>query len=116
MKIINLTRHRATPEQVAAGVIDLKVDFEKLVDLLTFISIPSRREMPDYWHYLDFPDQVKGDINGYYEAFTGSYKPTIANVKVFAREIVMDYVDDYPEAMDDLPPRSRAALRRLMDG
>ncbi len=44
--IINLTQHKATPEQIAAGVIDLPEDERQdLVSLLTFDSIPTRKEM-----------------------------------------------------------------------
>lgn len=41
--ILNLTQHKATPDQVADGVIDLP-DYmrEKLIDLLTFDDIPLR--------------------------------------------------------------------------
>jgi hypothetical protein len=40
-KIINLTQHKATPEQQAAGVVDLPPEYrEKLVELLTFNELP----------------------------------------------------------------------------
>lgn len=44
MKIINLTQHPATPEQLAAGVFDVPAAFgerERLVALLTFEDLPS---------------------------------------------------------------------------
>jgi len=46
MKILNLTQHPASKEQIDAGVIDLP-EGERLVlkDLLTFDSIPSQKEM-----------------------------------------------------------------------
>ena len=38
--ILNLTQHPATPEQVAAGVVDLEgKNLERLKELLTFDSI-----------------------------------------------------------------------------
>lgn len=41
MEILNLTQHEATPEQRAAGVIDLPADRQEVLqDLLTFIEIP----------------------------------------------------------------------------
>lgn len=44
-RIINLTQHRATPEQLAAGVVDLPAqDFEKLKELLTFDKAPNNNQ------------------------------------------------------------------------
>ena len=44
--IINLTQHKATPEQVAAGVIELApVQREELTRLLTFEELPSFEEL-----------------------------------------------------------------------
>jgi hypothetical protein len=41
MKILNLTQHKATPEQVEAGVVDLNdAERAKLIDLLTFNELP----------------------------------------------------------------------------
>ena len=50
MRILNVTQHRATAEQVAAGVVDIETtDGEyfatKIKSLLTFDEIPSREEM-----------------------------------------------------------------------
>lgn len=46
MKILNLTQHAATAEQVAAGVIDLEAKLaSKVREVLTFEAIPSRDEM-----------------------------------------------------------------------
>ena len=46
--ILNLTQHKATNEQVQAGVVDLPEDLrEVLIDLLTFNSLPSEEEI-DY--------------------------------------------------------------------
>jgi len=43
MKIINLTQHAATPDQVEAGVVDLDpADRAGLQNLLTFETLPSR--------------------------------------------------------------------------
>ena len=45
-KIVNLTQHRATPEQVAQGVVDLPEEDMKVIhDLLTFDEIPNIDEM-----------------------------------------------------------------------
>lgn len=44
--ILNLTQHKATPSQIADGVIDLPDDMrEELIDLLTFDDIPSKRNV-----------------------------------------------------------------------
>lgn len=44
--ILNLTQHPATPEQVAAGVVDLPADErEELKELLTFKEIPTPAEI-----------------------------------------------------------------------
>lgn len=41
MKIVNLTQHKATPEQVTAGVVDVEgYDAETLADCLNFEEIP----------------------------------------------------------------------------
>jgi len=41
--ILNLTQHAATPEQIAAGVVDLRVAKRAaLCELLTFDSLPNR--------------------------------------------------------------------------
>jgi len=46
MTIINLTQHEATPEQVAAGVVDLaETDRRELSDLLTFAALPTPEEI-----------------------------------------------------------------------
>ena len=46
MTIINLTQHAATPDQVAAGVLDLQGDnLQRLKALLTFDSMPSHDDM-----------------------------------------------------------------------
>jgi hypothetical protein len=44
--ILNFTQHKATPEQVEAGVVDLNEGLrERLCDLLTFEDIPSSEEL-----------------------------------------------------------------------
>jgi len=46
MKILNLTQHTATEDQVAAGVFDLESGLkQRLQDLLTFVSIPSKKDV-----------------------------------------------------------------------
>lgn len=46
MAILNLTQHAATPEQTAAGVIDLPEEArEALVALLTFANLPTSDEV-----------------------------------------------------------------------
>ena len=46
MRVLNLTQHAATAEQVAAGVVDLEPEArEALQALLTFSSLPSREEI-----------------------------------------------------------------------
>jgi hypothetical protein len=44
MRIINLTQHAATPEQVAAGVVE-PLDKQAVARLLTFDSLPTRAEI-----------------------------------------------------------------------
>lgn len=44
--ILNLTQHPATVEQIAAGVVDLPVEPRAFLQrLLTFTSLPTRREV-----------------------------------------------------------------------
>ena len=46
MKIINLTQHAATPEQIAAGVFDFVPEIKAQIQaLLTFDTIPDAREI-----------------------------------------------------------------------
>jgi hypothetical protein len=46
MTIINLTQHKATPEQIEAGVVDLpETKREKLCKLLTFDELPTHFEI-----------------------------------------------------------------------
>jgi len=46
MKILNLTQHKASDEQVAAGVVDLgETQKKELSKLLTFDHLPSETEM-----------------------------------------------------------------------
>lgn len=46
MIIVNLTQHKATPEQQAAGVVDLEgEELEYLVRCLTFDDIPNRAKI-----------------------------------------------------------------------
>ena len=46
MRILNLTQHSASDEQVAAGVVELsKNKKQKLAELLTFGYIPSKEEL-----------------------------------------------------------------------
>lgn len=46
MAILNLTQHLATPEQIAAGVIDLPAEArDTVVALLTFGELPSRDDI-----------------------------------------------------------------------
>ena len=44
--IINLTQHNASPEQVAAGVVDVPAEIRaELSALLTFTTLPSKEEL-----------------------------------------------------------------------
>jgi hypothetical protein len=46
MKILNLTQHPATPEQITDGVVEPEAAEKKLIcKLLTFEAIPSQEEM-----------------------------------------------------------------------
>ena len=46
MKILNLTQHRASPEQISDGVFDVEeIDRTRLSELLTFDEIPTAQEM-----------------------------------------------------------------------
>ena len=45
-KILNLTQHRATPEQLAAGVVDLsEQERAEVARLLTFDTLPTREDL-----------------------------------------------------------------------
>ncbi|KLR59472.1 hypothetical protein [Diaphorobacter sp. J5-51] len=65
--IVNLTQHRATPEQLAAGVVDLPEPKRKaLVRALTIETLPSKAELEDLaWHIasLSFTDADYMDTN-----------------------------------------------------
>lgn len=46
MKILNITQHSATPEQIAQGVVDVpEIHQAKLKQLLTFNSLPNKEEI-----------------------------------------------------------------------
>lgn len=46
MKILNLTQHTPTPEQIAAGVVDVTAEHKgTLLSLLNFSEIPTRPEI-----------------------------------------------------------------------
>ena len=48
MRILNLTSNRATPEQIADGVIDLHDHhYQQLCDLLAFSEIPTAKQIRD---------------------------------------------------------------------
>jgi hypothetical protein len=48
MKIVNLTQHASTPEQIAAGVVDLPPEIRGvLVELLTLDDAPTWRELEE---------------------------------------------------------------------
>lgn len=48
MKILNLTQHLATKEQVAQGVINLEgKDLEIIKNMLTFTTLPTKEELND---------------------------------------------------------------------
>lgn len=47
-KILNLTQHLATPDQIAAGVVDLpERDQDRLLDAITFEDLPDAEEIQD---------------------------------------------------------------------
>ena len=51
MKILNLTQHLATPDQVKAGVIDLpELGRQQLQKLITFETLPDDTELSDRAH------------------------------------------------------------------
>lgn len=54
MKITNLTRHKATPEQVAAGVEDIENTYahSRLIMNLTFRELPTAEEIRDRAHSI----------------------------------------------------------------
>ena len=44
--MLNLTQHNATPEQIAAGVVNAPEEYAgQIRDMLTFDSLPTRREI-----------------------------------------------------------------------
>lgn len=65
--IINLTQHPATPEQVAAGVVDLQGEaLTRLKQALTFDELPSRKEVEHRAFYivrLAFSNGLGGDLD-----------------------------------------------------
>lgn len=65
MKIWNLTQHPATPEQIAAGVVDLPPSLiPSLQRLLTFEDIPSNTEMIDRSYEIAELAAKAGAANG----------------------------------------------------
>jgi len=47
-KILNLTQHKATPEQLAAGVVDLsEQERAEVARLLTFDTLPTREDLKE---------------------------------------------------------------------
>jgi hypothetical protein len=64
MKILNLTQHQATPEQLDAGVVDLTEEQRKRVaEYLTFDSVPHRNELNERAHELiDYIDGLDIDL------------------------------------------------------
>lgn len=44
VKILNLTQHLATPDQISAGVVEPK-DKESIIKALTFDSLPSKKDI-----------------------------------------------------------------------
>ena len=66
MKILNLTQHPATAEQIEQGVFDVPQEFKaQLCALLTFVSRPSRTEVVQRANALAlFADQFNsaGDV------------------------------------------------------
>lgn len=47
MNILNLTQHQATQEQIEAGVVQPAHSQEEIINLLTYISLPSDEEIKD---------------------------------------------------------------------
>jgi len=45
--IVNLTQHEATPDQIAAGVVEPSENKKAIIKTLTFEEIPSRAEIYD---------------------------------------------------------------------
>jgi hypothetical protein len=70
--ILNLTQHLATPEQLAAGVVDLVgEDRAFLIEKLTFDDMPSRDEIRDAADSLaEFADTWLFDNNCDPESYT----------------------------------------------
>ena len=65
--ILNLTQHPATPEQIAAGVVDLQGDqLADLKTLLTFEQLPTRQEIeerPFFIVRLAFANALGADMD-----------------------------------------------------
>ncbi|MCX2802268.1 hypothetical protein OQJ68_10770 [Microbulbifer thermotolerans] len=62
MRILNLTQHCATPDQLAAGVIDLPEEFrQELLELLTFEQLPDADELKRRaWRVVCLADHYVG--------------------------------------------------------
>lgn len=63
--VLNLTQHKATPEQKAQGVVDLAEEkFAILGGMLTFVGMPSRIEVLERAHQIaeTFTAGYAGDV------------------------------------------------------
>lgn len=75
-RIINLTQHASTPEQVAAGVEDLPSEQrEELSKLLTFDDIPNRK---DLWKRAE---QIVDYAKGFEYAMIGGAPYLVAKIE-----------------------------------
>ena len=83
--ILNLTQHRATPEQVEAGVVDLPEAMrEVLMKALTFEDLPSPEEIQDRaWTIANLAMEVCDDIHrAAWNATQAGQVPANASLKV----------------------------------
>ena len=72
MKIFNCTQHKATPEQIANGVVELREELrEELKALLTFTAIPSEKEMQDRAYRIADLIGMSGGVVGVHAAMIG---------------------------------------------
>lgn len=65
MSILNLTQHKATPEQITQGVVDLsEEDFQELKEMLTFVGLPERIAVQQRAHQIaeKFTAGYAGDV------------------------------------------------------
>ena len=101
MSVLNLTQHDATPEQLEAGVVEPS-DKAKVRRLLTFVDIPSEREIRarayEIAEYADREGAKKAMIGGV------SYLMSILEAELIAFNIQPVYAFSRFESVEEVQP------------